>query len=120
MMNLPMMLLLNLQDIDKSNTEINRHKVQIETNEKMIKKLTKGVEESKKEKERLAEEKEKLRSKFKDIEQKAFMVQENYEKTQKVDFSTTYSFRKHFFNLCTYTIKYPPCNDMCHLSLLCS
>lgn len=50
----------------------------------MIKKLTKGIEESKTEKERLTQEKEKLRDKFKEIEQKAFSVQENYKKTQEV------------------------------------
>ncbi|OMO79282.1 RecF/RecN/SMC [Corchorus capsularis] len=71
-------------DIDKNSTEINRHKVQIETGEKMVKKLTKGIEESKKEKERIIEEKEKLRSMFKEIEEKAFAVQENYEKMQKL------------------------------------
>lgn len=49
-----------------------------------MKKLTKGIEDSKKEKERLVEEKEKLRSVFKEIEQKAFIVQENYKKTQEV------------------------------------
>ncbi|KAK7266394.1 hypothetical protein RIF29_19038 [Crotalaria pallida] len=71
-------------DIDKNNSEINRHKVQIETGQKMMKKLTKGIEESKKEKERLAEEKEKMKAIFKDIEQKAFVVQENYKKTQEL------------------------------------
>ncbi|XP_017975842.1 PREDICTED: structural maintenance of chromosomes protein 4 isoform X1 [Theobroma cacao] len=71
-------------DIDKNSTEINRHKVQIETGEKMVKKLTKGIEESKKEKERIIEGKEKLRGMFKEIEQKAFMVQENYKKMQKL------------------------------------
>lgn len=50
----------------------------------MIKKLTKGIDESKKEKERLAQEKEKLLCVFKEIEQKAFAVQENYKKTQEV------------------------------------
>lgn len=50
----------------------------------MMKKLTKGIEESKKEKERLVEEKEKLGGIFKEIEQKAFTVQENFKKTQKV------------------------------------
>lgn len=72
------------QDIDKTNTEINRHKVQIETGQKMVKKLTKGIEESKKEKERLVEEQQKLLSTFQAIEQKAFVVQENYKKTQEV------------------------------------
>ena len=50
----------------------------------MMKKLTKGIEESKKEKERLVEEKAKLQGIFKEIEQKAFTVQENYKQTQKV------------------------------------
>lgn len=50
----------------------------------MIKKLTKGIEESKKEKERLISEKEALTSTFKEIEVKAFTVQENYKKTQEV------------------------------------
>ena len=36
------------------------------------------------EKERLTQEKENLRDKFKEIEQKAFTVQENYKKTQEV------------------------------------
>ncbi|KAF2315157.1 hypothetical protein GH714_038288 [Hevea brasiliensis] len=71
-------------DIDKTSSEINRHKVQIETNQKMMKKLTKGLEDSKKEKDRLVEEKEKMRSVFKEIEEKAFAVQENYNKTQKL------------------------------------
>ncbi|XVF14265.1 hypothetical protein REPUB_Repub09cG0043700 [Reevesia pubescens] len=71
-------------DIDKNNTEINRHKVQIETGEKMVKKLTKGIEESKKEKERMIEGKEKFHGMFKEIEQKAFTVQEDYKKIQKL------------------------------------
>ncbi|TKY50255.1 Structural maintenance of chromosomes protein 4 [Spatholobus suberectus] len=71
-------------DIDKNNSEINRHKVQIETGQKMVKKLTKGIEDSKKEKERLSEQKEKLTAAFKEIEQKAFVVQENYKKTQEM------------------------------------
>lgn len=52
----------------------------------MVKKLTKGIEDSKKEKERLTEEKEKLKTTFKEIEQKAFVVQENYKRTQEVLF----------------------------------
>ncbi|KAL6551563.1 Structural maintenance of chromosomes protein 4 [Orobanche gracilis] len=71
-------------DIDKNSTEINRRKVQIETGQKMIMKLTKGIEESRNEKERLIEQKEKLSSTFKETEQKAFTVQENYKKTQKL------------------------------------
>lgn len=73
-----------MQDIDKGSTEINRHKVQIETGQKMIKKLTKGIEESKMEKDRITQEKDKLKEKFKDIETKAFSVQENYKNTQEV------------------------------------
>ncbi|KAG1358997.1 structural maintenance of chromosomes protein 4 [Cocos nucifera] len=71
-------------DIDKASTEINRHKVKIATGEKMVKKLTKGIEESKKEKEKLVEEKERMMCVFKEIEQKAFSVQENYKKTQEL------------------------------------
>lgn len=56
----------------------------METGEKTIKKLTKGIEESKKEKERLLLEKQRLMSTFKDMEVKAFAVQENYKKTQEV------------------------------------
>ncbi|VFQ90359.1 unnamed protein product [Cuscuta campestris] len=71
-------------DIDIKRTEINRCKVQIETGQKTLKKLVKGIEESKKEKERLTEEKEKLLCMFKEIEQKAFTVQENYKRTQEL------------------------------------
>ncbi|KAL3378731.1 hypothetical protein AABB24_004580 [Solanum stoloniferum] len=71
-------------DIDKKSTEINRRKVQIETGQKMIKKLTKGIEESNKEKESLLAEKEKLLSIFKEVEQKAFTVQEDYKKIQEL------------------------------------
>lgn len=49
-----------------------------------MKKLIKGIEDSKKEKQRLVEEKEKYSGVFKEIEQKAFIVQENYKKTQEV------------------------------------
>lgn len=76
--------MLATQDIDKSSTEINRYKVQIETGQKMIKKLTKGILESKEEKERLVEEKEKMQGIFDEILQKAHNVQENYINTQKV------------------------------------
>lgn len=72
------------QDINNNSTEINRRKVQIETGQKMIKKLMKGIEESKKAKEQLIEEKQSLLASFKEIEQKAFIVQENYNKTQEV------------------------------------
>lgn len=72
------------QDINNNSTEINRRKVQIETGQKTIKKLMKGIEESKKAKEQLIEEKQSLLATFKEIEQKAFIVQENYNKTQEV------------------------------------
>ncbi|KAF6159765.1 hypothetical protein GIB67_030023 [Kingdonia uniflora] len=71
-------------DIDKNSTEINRHKVQIATGEKMTKKLTKAIEESNKERDRLVDEKEKMLGVFKEIEQKAFIVQDNYKKTQEL------------------------------------
>nr|XP_029121753.1 structural maintenance of chromosomes protein 4 isoform X2 [Elaeis guineensis] len=75
----------NLQsDIDKTSTEINRHRVKIASGENMVKKMTKGIEESKKEREKFVEEKEKMMSVFKQIEQKAFLVQENYKKTQEL------------------------------------
>lgn len=61
----------------------------------MIKKLTKVIEESKMEKERLIEQKEKLRDKFKEIEQKAFAVQESYKKTQEVCFYSSSSVLMH-------------------------
>ncbi|KAL6610433.1 hypothetical protein ACP70R_040402 [Stipagrostis hirtigluma subsp. patula] len=75
----------NIQsELDKTSSEINRHKVKITTCEKLVKKLTKGIDESKKEKEKLLAEKEKMMSIFKDIEKKAFVVQEDYKKTQEI------------------------------------
>ncbi|KAF8409834.1 hypothetical protein HHK36_002352 [Tetracentron sinense] len=71
-------------DIDKKSTEINRHNVQIVTGQKTVKKLTKGIEESKKEREMVVDEKKSLLATFKEIEQKAFTVQENYKKTQEL------------------------------------
>ncbi|KAJ0454757.1 putative structural maintenance of chromosomes protein [Helianthus annuus] len=71
-------------DIDKNSTEINRHKVQIETGQKMLKKLTNGIEESKKEKDKLIAQKEHLLETFKEIEQKAFKVQDDYKKTEEL------------------------------------
>ncbi|CAK9186093.1 unnamed protein product [Ilex paraguariensis] len=71
-------------DIDKNSTGVNRCRVQIETGHKTIKKLMKAIEESKKERERLLMEMENLLSTFKEIEQKAFTVQENYKKPQEM------------------------------------
>ncbi|CAK9326874.1 unnamed protein product [Citrullus colocynthis] len=71
-------------DINKTITDINRYKVQIESGQATIKKLTKALEDSKKEKERLEEEKNNLQGKFKEIEVKAFAVQENYKETEKL------------------------------------
>ncbi|KAJ6834241.1 structural maintenance of chromosomes protein 4 [Iris pallida] len=71
-------------DIDKTGTEINRYKVKIVTGDKMLKKLTRGIEESKLEKEKVVNEKERLVATFKEIEQKAFVVQEDYKKTQEL------------------------------------
>uniref|UniRef100_A0A7N0V152 Structural maintenance of chromosomes protein n=1 Tax=Kalanchoe fedtschenkoi TaxID=63787 RepID=A0A7N0V152_KALFE len=71
-------------DIDKSSSDINRHKVQIETGQKMMKKLTKGIEESKKELEKITEDKKQFLNVFKEIEQKAFKVQESYKATEEM------------------------------------
>lgn len=84
-------LILIYQEIDKSSSEINRRQVQINTGNKMVKKLTKAIGESKIEKERICEEKEKLMFTFKEVEQKAFVVQENYKKTQEVLINSFYS-----------------------------
>lgn len=87
-MNEPLLFIQFIyQDIDKNSTEINRRKVQIETNQKTIKKLTKVIEESRNEREQLIDKKEKLSSTFKEIEQKAFTVQDTYKKTQEVSAS---------------------------------
>ncbi|KAG8044397.1 hypothetical protein GUJ93_ZPchr0054g2852 [Zizania palustris] len=75
----------NIQSqLDKTSSDINRHKVRITTCEKLVKKLTKGIEESKKEEEKLLAEKEKMMSIFKEIEKAAFAVQEDYKKTQEM------------------------------------
>ncbi|KAK4767110.1 hypothetical protein SAY86_014860 [Trapa natans] len=50
----------------------------------MIKKLTKGLEEAKKEEQRIMGEKDKLQSVFKELEEKAFKVQEDCKKTQEL------------------------------------
>ncbi|CAM8982273.1 unnamed protein product [Rhodiola kirilowii] len=71
-------------DIDKNSSDINRHKVQIETGQKMMKKLTKGLEESKKELDKITEDKTKFLTTFKEIEQKAFRVQESYKATAEL------------------------------------
>lgn len=71
-------------ELDKTSSDINRHKVKIATCEKMMKKLAKAVEEAKKETENLLAQKEKLMSVFKEIEKKAFLVQEDYKKTQEM------------------------------------
>lgn len=50
----------------------------------MIKKLTKGLEESKKELEKMTEDKKNYLNVFKEVEQRAFRVQESYKATSKV------------------------------------
>lgn len=72
------------QELDKTSSEINRHKVKITSGEKLVKKLAKSIEESKIDTEKLLAEKEKMMSIFKEIEKKAFVVQEQYKKTQEV------------------------------------
>lgn len=73
-----------MQDIDKTCSDINRHKVNIASGQKMTEKLKKGIEDTKKEKEKLVQQKGNMLIIFKEIEQKAFVVQENYKKTQEV------------------------------------
>lgn len=70
----------------------------------MIKKLMKGIEESEKEKERVSAETESLKATFKEIEQKAFMVQENYNKTQKVELDLTIFLFKSVYYIVTITV----------------
>jgi structural maintenance of chromosome 4 len=72
------------QELDKTSSEINRHKVKITSGEKLVKKLAKSIEESKIDTDKLLAQKEKMMSIFKDIEKKAFVVQEDYKKTQEV------------------------------------
>ena len=84
---LQLCIFLSCQDIDKNSTDINRHKVQVVTGQEMVKKLTKAIDESRKEQERVVAEKEKMVAVFKEIEQKAFIVQENYKRTQEVLYS---------------------------------
>ena len=72
------------QELDKTSSEINQHKVKITSGEKLVKKLAKTIEESKIDTEKLLAEKEKMMSIFKEIEKKAFVVQEEYKKTQEV------------------------------------
>ncbi|XP_066381588.1 structural maintenance of chromosomes protein 4-like [Miscanthus floridulus] len=75
----------NIQsELDKTSSEINRYKVNITSGEKLVKRLTKGIEESKKDREKLFAEKENMLSMFKEIEKKAFVVQEEYKKTQEM------------------------------------
>ncbi|KAG2619207.1 structural maintenance of chromosomes protein 4-like [Panicum virgatum] len=75
----------NIQsELDKTSSEINRHKVKITSGEKLVKKLAKTIEESKIDTEKLLAEKEKMMSIFKEIEKKAFVVQEEYKKTQEM------------------------------------
>ncbi|CAD6333346.1 unnamed protein product [Miscanthus lutarioriparius] len=75
----------NIQsELDKTSSEINRHKVNITSGDKLVKRLTKGIEESKKDREKLFAEKENMLSMFKEIEKKAFVVQEEYKKTQEM------------------------------------
>lgn len=50
----------------------------------MMKKLSKGLEDAKVEKERLVEEKENLRLVFKETEEKAFKLQEDFKSVKQV------------------------------------
>lgn len=51
-----------------------------------MKKLRNGIKESEKEIEKLNAQKENLLTSFKEIEEKAFKVQDDYKKTEEVSF----------------------------------
>ncbi|GJN14827.1 hypothetical protein PR202_gb01692 [Eleusine coracana subsp. coracana] len=75
----------NIQsELDKTSSEINRRKVQIASSEKKVTRLSRSIEESTKEIEELLAEKGNMMSFFKEIEKKAFVVQEDYKKTQEM------------------------------------
>lgn len=74
-----------LQDIDAKNTEINRRKVKITTGSKAVL-LKKAVEDGVKEKAFLTEDKEKRTVDFKEIENKALVVEEKYKNLKEVTF----------------------------------
>lgn len=62
-----------------------------------MKKLRNGIKESEKEIEKLNAQKENLLTSFKEIEEKAFKVQDDYKKTEEVSFFTFYFY--HLKNL---------------------
>lgn len=73
-----------VQDINKTSTEINRRQVQISTSGKTIEKLKKAIEDGTKDKEKLNQEKESKKDDFKNVEAKAFVIQENFTQLQEV------------------------------------
>lgn len=78
------------QDIDKKSTAINKKKVQISTSSKTIKTLEKAIETTNVEKAKSLQDKEQKTAEFKEIESKAFALQEEFSKKQEVtalDFS---------------------------------
>lgn len=72
------------KDINKTSTEINRRQVQISTSGKTIEKLKKAIEDGTKDKEKLNQEKESKTDDFKNVEAKAFVIQEKFTQLQEV------------------------------------
>ncbi|XP_040367092.1 structural maintenance of chromosomes protein 4 isoform X2 [Rosa chinensis] len=68
----------------EENLNNDREKIQIETGQQTIKELRKAIQDSKKKYERHNKENETLCANFKEKEEKASLVQENYEETQKM------------------------------------
>lgn len=73
-----------VQDINKTSTEINKRQVLISTSSKTIEKLRKSIEDSIKDKEKFIQDKEAIQGEFKNVEAKAFVIQEKFTQLQEV------------------------------------
>ncbi|KAG0558584.1 hypothetical protein KC19_10G039500 [Ceratodon purpureus] len=71
------------KDINKTSTEINRRRVQIATSSKVIEKLKKAIGDCTKDIEKLSQDKENTRDVFKDVEAKAFVIQQKFIQLQE-------------------------------------
>ncbi|XP_024402503.1 structural maintenance of chromosomes protein 4 [Physcomitrium patens] len=70
-------------DINKTSTEINKRQVLISTSSKTIEKLRKSIEDSIKDKEKFIQDKEAIQGEFKNVEAKAFVIQEKFTQLQE-------------------------------------
>lgn len=73
-----------VQEINSTSTEINKRQVQISTSGKTIEKLKKAIEDGTKDNERLTQDKETNKVDFKNVEAKAFVIQEKFTELQEV------------------------------------